>query len=135
MNLNVSQRRVVSALSKIALLAGIVFAVLIPLSINFGNKAKMIQRVERLSSSELFGDEGANIGAPTLLIIEDSKAFIGGPDSRNVYKVDENYLKTHKIYPVQQKTIKLVTIMLEIATCCALIFGSAGLWFAKKSKF
>ena len=134
MNLNVSQRRVVSALSKIALLAGIVFAVLIPLSINFGNKAKMIQRVERLSSSELFGDEGANIGAPTLLIIEDSNAFIGGPDSRNVYKVDENYLKTHKIYPVQQKTIKLVTIMLEIATCCALFLGSAGLWFAQKSK-
>lgn len=94
----------------------------------------MIQRVERLSSSELFGDEGANIGAPTLLIIEDSNAFIGGPDSRNVYKVDENYLKTHKIYPVQQKTIKLVTIMLELATCCALVFGSAGLWFAHKSK-
>ena len=134
MSLKVSRRKVLSALSIVVLLVGVVFAVLIPLSITFGNKAKMIQRVERLSSSELFGDEGANIGAATLLIIEDSNAFIGGPDSRNVYKVDENYLKTHNIYPVQQKTIKLVTIMLEIATCCALFLGSAGLWFAKKSK-
>ena len=135
MSSNVSRRKVISAISIVLLLFGVVFAVLIPLSITFGNKAKMIQRVERLSSSELFGDEGANIGAPTLLIIEDSNAFIGGPDARNVYKVDENYLKTHKIYPVQQKTIKLVTIMLEIATCCALFLGSAGLWFAQKSKF
>ncbi len=99
------------------------FVATFPLQSSYHDKAKLIQRIEKSSSADLFGDEGTPIGEPTELIIEDPKAFIGGPDAKGVYQVDEGYLKAHEIYPRQLKTIDFVVGILRIAFGAAAGFG------------
>ena len=99
----------------LTVLAGVVFVATFAVDSYFGGKAQLIQRVEKSDSSDLFGDSGTPIGSPAMLIIEDPKAFL--PEEKDGAKqVDEKYLKDHKIYPLQLKTIQMFTGYSRIAS-------------------
>jgi len=103
-----------------------------PVQSSYRGKAKMIQRIEKSDSSELFGDEGTPIGAPTLMIINDEKAFIGQPDDSSLYKVDEAYLTKNQIHPLQLKTVDFLASNSRVGFGIAgLIFGFIG-WRMKR---
>ena len=94
-----------------------------PIKSSFHSKARLIQRVQKTASGDLFGDEGTPIGAPTLSIIEDEKAYSEPADATGLYKVDEGYLTEHKIHPLQLKTVDFLVASFQIG------FAGAGLLF------
>lgn len=119
-------------LSVISLLG---FVATFPIQSSYHGKAKLIQRIEKSSSADLFGDEGTPIGEPTELIIEDPKAFIGGPDPKGVYQVDEGYLKAHDIYPRQLKTIDFFAGACRVGFALAAVVGGLLTYFiGRRSK-
>ncbi len=119
----------------LAVLSVLGFVATFPFQSVYAGKAKMIQRIERSASADMFGDEGTPIGQPTMLIIEDPKAFIGGPDEKGVYKVDEGYLKANSIYPRQLKTIDFVASMARIGFgIAAVVLGLLSWQLKAKSK-
>lgn len=89
-----------------AILSAFGFLATFPVQSRYQSKAKMIQRIQKSASTDLFGDEGIPIGAPMMTIIEDEKAYIGGADAAGKYKVDESYLTAHNIHPLQLKTVE-----------------------------
>lgn len=98
---------------------------------DYRSKAKMIQRVEKSSSGELFGDEPTPIGSPSLLIVEDPKAFAGEPVN-GIYKVDEGYLKSKNIYPRQMKTVEFVLGNVRIGAFIGALICGGFLFFRRK---
>ncbi|MBS1700888.1 MAG: hypothetical protein JST12_04445 [Armatimonadetes bacterium] len=104
----------------IAILCALGFLATFAVQSSYHGKAKLIQRIEKSASADLFGDAGTPIGEPAEYVIEDPKAFIGGPDDKGVYQVDEGYLKAHQIYPTQLKTIDFFTGAFRVG------FGMAG---------
>jgi uncharacterized membrane protein YciS (DUF1049 family) len=108
----------------VAILCVLGFIATFPIQSNFHGKAKLIQRIEKSAGSELFGDEGTPIGDPMMLIVEDPKAFVGEPDAKGVYKVDESYLKQNNIYPTQLKSIDFFAQCFKIGfAVAALVSG------------
>ena len=111
------------------------FGITIPIRLSYLNKAKMIQRIQKSTSADLFGDEGIPIGQATMLVIDDPKAFIGGPDANEVYKVDEGYLTEHKVYPLQLKTINFIMFWTKVLSLLGAMVGMVGLtWINQKAK-
>ena len=115
----------------VAVLSIIVLTATVPAYNSFAGKAKMIQRVQRNSSDSLFGEEGTTVGEPTMTIIEDPKAFIGEPVD-GVYKVDQGYLDSNKIYPTQLKTVQFWIESIRLGAGCVGLLGVVlGLWKRK----
>lgn len=98
---------------------------------DYRGKAKMIQRVEKSASGELFGDGSNPIGSPALLIVEDQGAFVGEPKD-GVYQVDEGYLKAKNIYPRQLKTVEFVLGNIRIVAFLGSLLCGVILFFRKK---
>lgn len=119
----------------LAALAVIAIVATFPIESGYSSKAKMIQRIEKNASASLFGDEGTPIGSPQLMIIDDQKAFIGGPDDKGVYQVDEKYLKDNNIPPLQLKTVSFVLGMSRLGVgAAALLFAVVGFFLYKKGQ-
>ncbi len=75
----------------------------------FASKAQVVQRVQPSSGAELFGDVGEKIGKPESIILNDPKAFLEGKSEDGFPMVNEAYLKEHKIYPLQLKSVEFVS--------------------------
>ena len=111
------------------------FGVSSPTRLYYENKAKMVQRIQKSTSADMFGDDGTPVGKPMKLIIDDPKAFLGGPDSDDVYKVDEGYLSEHKIHPLQLKTVDFITFWTRMLSLLGAFLGMVGLaWIGQKRK-
>jgi hypothetical protein len=115
----------------LAVLCAIAFVLTFPLQSTFRGKAKMIQRIEKSASGDMFGDEGTPIGVPMMQIIEDEKAFIGPADSSGTYKVDEHYLSEHKIHPLQLKTVDFLASISRLGFVLSTILLSIISWKIK----
>lgn len=106
-----------------------------PIHSSVRSKAKLIQRIEKSASADMFGDEGTPIGEPTEYIIDDQKAFLGGPDDKGVYKVDEGYLKQNNPHPLQAKTVDFFASAFRIGfAMAALLTGIIG-WRIRPRSF
>ncbi len=66
-------------------------------------KSILTQRVQVDSADKLFNDGPTAIGSPQKMIIEDPKAVVGTKDG--VRLVNDAYLQSHHIYPLQLKTV------------------------------
>lgn len=110
-----------------ALIQALGFIATFPLQASYHGKAKMVQRVQKTASSDMFGDEGTPIGEPMMTILDDEKAFMGPADASGTYKVDETYLTDHKIHPLQLKTIDFLASMARIGfVISTAVFGLVG---------
>lgn len=63
------------------------------------------------------------------MIIADSKAFLGKRAEEGAELVSEQYLKDHKVYPLQLKTVRYVAGLIRIASLVVLVLAAAGLLF------
>lgn len=107
----------------LAILSLLVLVATFPIHSNFASKAKLIQRIEKSSSADMFGDEGTPIGEPTQYVIDDPKAFIGEPKN-GVYQVDEGYLKQNNPHPLQLKTVDFFSSITQaVSGIAVVIFG------------
>ena len=116
----------------VAIFSVLGFIATYPLQSRYHVKAKLIQRIQKTASGEMFGDDGTPIGAPTVEIIEDEKAFVGAPEAKGNYKVDENYLTEHKIHPLQIKTVDFFASCARIGFVIAGTVGGLFAWRLKQ---
>jgi hypothetical protein len=100
---------------------------------DYRGKSKMIQRVQKSTSGELFGDGPTMIGSPMPMIIEDQAAFVGEPQN-GIYQVDEDYLKAKNIYPRQLKTVEFVLGNIRLAAFLSSLLCGAILFFRNKKR-
>lgn len=117
--------KILKWLSLIAFIgAVIVFAASFLVYSSFASRAQMIQRINyNEANAELLGEPGDLIGSPTLMIIEDPKAFVKGKAPEGAKLVDDNYLKAKKIYPLQLKTVGFVTYWARLVSGAVAVAG------------
>ena len=93
----------------------------------YQRKAQLIQRVEfDTTSAALLGEVGPMVGSPQMMIIEDPKAFIGGNGPMGSLLVNDLYLKSHQIYPLQLQTIAFVLRLTRQISLAMFAFASLG---------
>lgn len=112
----------------LAILSLIGFIATFPVQSSYQGKAKLIQRIEKSASADMFGDEGTPIGQPTEYIIDDPKAFLGGPDDKGIYKVDEGYLKQNNPHPLQLKSVDFLANIFRIGFGIAAVLAGLITW-------
>jgi hypothetical protein len=120
-------------LRKIVRVAGIVVTVLCLVGLatapsirdSYKSRAVLTQRVQiDQAGATLFGDGTTPIGSPQLMIIDDPKAIVGQPKSKDgPRQVDDAYLKTHGIYPLQLKTVDYTLHLAQITLIAGVIVG------------
>ncbi len=94
----------------------------------YASQAKLVQRVlVDQAAFELFGETGTPIGGPELMIITDSKAFVGKKTAEGAEIVSEQYLRDHKVYPLQLKTVRYVAGLVRIASLVGLVLAAGAL--------
>lgn len=102
---------------------------------SYASQAKLVQRVlVDQAAFELFGETGTPIGEPELMIITDSKAFLGKKTDEGAEIVSEQYLKDHNVYPLQLKTVRYVAGLIRIASLVVLVLAAAGLLFVARKR-
>lgn len=124
---------------KALFIASIVVAVLslaiavctIPVESRYASRAKSVQRVLKNDADALFGESGTPVGSPQELIIDDPKAFTGG-EEKGVAIVDESYLTSHKIYPLQLKTVRYVAGMTRLGAFIGLLVSLIAAWLLQR---
>jgi len=88
-------------------------------------RAVLTQRVQvDAAADKLFGEGPTPIGSPQLMIIDDPKAIVG--TKNGVREVDDAYLASHHIYPLQLKTIDFTVENTRLALVIGVLVG----WFA-----
>jgi len=107
----------------VVVLAILTLGISFPVRSSYASKAKLIQRVEKSTGDDLFGDNGTVIGSPQMLIIEDEKAFLGPVKPGEPLSVDEKYLKDHNVYPLQLKTVDFFINYIRLSTGMSLIIA------------
>jgi hypothetical protein len=90
---------------------------------SFASRAVLAQRVERDETAELFGDAGTPIGSPQRLIIDDEGAFLPGEGEGGARLVSEKYLTEKGIYPLQLKTVSLISGIAKWGSGAGLLVG------------
>lgn len=99
----------------------------------YSTQAALIQRVTVADPdlAALTGDATNPIGEPQMLIISDPKAFVAGTGPRNSRLVDDDYLKSNGIYPLQLKTVHFVANSVALGAAIVSIVGIGLLLFVK----
>lgn len=119
----------------LAILAAVAGIATVPVERSYERKAVNIQRVERDASADLFGDVGTLIGSPQKLIIEDPKAFLEGKSPEGARYVSESYLREHKIYPLQLKTVSITASLVRTGAFWVFLAGVLSYaWFERKRR-
>lgn len=82
------------------------------------SKAQLTQRMTPYDAdtAALTGDIGTPVGEPQPMIIDDERAFLKDKGENGVRLVDDNYLKSKGIYPLQVKTVDFVAGLVKIGT-------------------
>lgn len=98
---------------------------------NLESKATLIQRIKTYDSAtaELLGEVGTPIGSPQLMIITDPKAFLPGKGEGGERFVDDEYLKSNGIYPLQAKTVSYVGGFVKLGLLGMAALMSLAAWF------
>jgi len=97
----------------------------------YAAKAQTVQRVKvDKAAGDLFGDAAAHtpVGSPQELIIEDPKAFVEGEGEGGAKLVDEDYLQSNNIYPLQLKTVRYVAELSRFAIVGMAALGAFLIW-------
>jgi hypothetical protein len=118
-----------SKLRKFVKGAGVAIAALCALGIvtlpmvtaSYKAKAVLTQRVQVDAADKLFGDGPTEIGSPQLMIIDDPKAIVGTKDG--VRQVNDAYLTSHHIYPLQLKTVDFTVENARLGLVIGLVIG------------
>lgn len=98
--------KIILRLSQIGILLAILaFIATFPVRANYAGRAQLSVRIERNNSDSLFGSAGTPLGDAQLYIVDDPKAYLEGEGMNKSKLLDENYLKAHKIYPLQLQTV------------------------------
>ncbi len=97
----------------------------------YAGRAKLIQRVEKNSGADLFGESGTPIGSPQRYIIDDPKAFTGKKTADGAEEVDEKYLRDNKIYPLQLQTIRFVAKQTQLIAGGLFLVSLAGYFWSR----
>ena len=99
------------------------------------SKARMIQRIKPYDADTqtLTGDPGSPVGEPQLMVIDDDKAFLKGPDEGGAMLVNDDYLKSKHIYPLQVKTINFVANLIRRGAFAFALVGLALTLWCKKA--
>jgi hypothetical protein len=114
-------------LVSVATLSLITFGATFLVERTYQRKAQLIQRVEYDSASAaLLGEVGPMVGSPQMMIIEDPKAFIGGNGPMGSLLVNDLYLKSHQIYPLQLQTVGFALRLTRQISLAMFAFASLG---------
>ncbi|MBV6491490.1 MAG: hypothetical protein CNCCGFBP_02092 [Fimbriimonadaceae bacterium] len=98
---------------------------------NLESKATLTQRIKPYDSAtaELLGEIGTPIGDPQLMIITDPKAFLPGKGEQGQRFVNDEYLKSNGIYPLQVKTVAFVGGIVKLGLLGMAAVMSIAAWF------
>ncbi|GIK32523.1 MAG: hypothetical protein HND43_02775 [Armatimonadetes bacterium] len=104
---------------------------------NLESKAALTQRIKPYDSAtaELLGEVGTPIGDPQLMIITDPKAFLSGKGEQGQRFVNDEYLKSNGIYPLQVKTVAFVGGIVKLGLLgMAAVMSLAAWFFGRRAK-
>ena len=93
---------------------------------SYKSQAVLTQRVQiDKAGASLFGDGTTPIGSPQLMIIDDPKAIVAPSGSdKGVRQVDDAYMKSHDIYPLQLKTVDFFVHWAQLGFIAATVVGA-----------
>lgn len=101
--------------------------------------AQLVQLVQpdEIGVASLFADSsaapGTPIGSPQTMIISDPNAFIFGVGSSGEKYVNDVYLKTNNIYPLQVKTVNFLRDLIAwIAGVGAVLMSTVRWWLIRR---
>ncbi len=94
--------------------------------VTYKDRAVLTQRVQiDKAGASLFGDGTTPIGSPQLMIIDDPKAIVAQTGSeKQPRQVDDAYLKSHDIYPLQLKTVDFFVHWAQLGFIAATVVGA-----------
>nr|WP_255682714.1 hypothetical protein [Deinococcus sp. 6YEL10] len=104
----------------------------------WASQAQLVQlvRPEAAATASLFGDgpasPGTPIGQPQRLLIRAPAAFLPGEGPRGERFVSEPALRAAGQYPLQEKTVRLVTVLASAGLFGAAALLMAGSWWARR---
>jgi hypothetical protein len=98
------------------------------------SRAQLVQRITPYDkdTAALTGEPGDLIGEPQLMVIEDQAAFLPGTSEKGARLADDNYLRSHSVYPLQMKTVGFVAGLARLASAGFGLAGLALLLFARR---
>lgn len=98
------------------------------------SRSQLVQRITPYDkdTAALTGEPGDLIGEPQLMVIEDQAAFLPGASEKGTRLADDNYLKSHNVYPLQMKTVDFVGGIVRLASAGLTLGGLALLLFVKR---
>ena len=112
-------------LGVVAALSLITFATSFLVENSYAGKAQLVQRVEYDPASvSLLGEVGPMIGSPQKMIIDDPKAFVKGNGPRGSLLVNDLYLKSHQIYPLQLQTVSFLSSLIRQTSLAVFVFAA-----------
>ncbi|MBS1704762.1 MAG: hypothetical protein JST40_02730 [Armatimonadetes bacterium] len=131
------KRRTLNAVAALLALFLVGLVVVRVIERSYQNRAVFAQRVQLdRTADDLFGDKNSyiEIGGPEYFVVDDQRAFLDGITTRGARKLDDEYLREHKIYPLQMQSVRFVAKWVNIALG-ALAFVSIGilLWAANRT--
>ena len=93
---------------------------------SYKSRAVLTQRVQiDKAGASLFGDGTTLIGSPQLMIIDDPKAIVSQTGSeKQPRQVDDAYMKSHDIYPLQLKTVDFFVHWAQLGFIAATVVGA-----------
>ncbi|MXV20849.1 hypothetical protein [Deinococcus xianganensis] len=104
----------------------------------WASQAQLVQlvRPEAAATASLFGDgptsPGTPIGQPQRLLIRAPSAFLPGEGPRGERFVSEPALRAAGQYPLQEKTVRLVTLLASAGLLGAATLLMTGSWWARR---
>ena len=124
--------RFVSVVLVIVSIVGLIGSLVVPNG--YRDRAVYAQIIQVNAADALMGEAGTKIGSPKKLIIDDPKAFLPG-EMDGAKLGSQNYLDTHKIYPLQLQTVEAVgSIATGVSIAAAIVFGLVALFATRRLK-
>ncbi len=85
-------------------------------------------------TAALLGEIGIPVGSPQLVILRDENAFLPGKTESGAALVDAGYLKEHKLYPLQLKTVRFVAFPAQILFGLLTLVSGWTAWRSRKTR-
>ena len=118
-----------------AILAALLLAVTLAVSVWLQSRAELVQRVtpHDEATATLLDEVGTLVGREDRYIILDRGAFLGETTVRDAQYVSEPYLKENNVYPLQLKTVTFFrNLIVAVSLGAFVLFG--GVWLGLRRR-
>lgn len=120
----------------IAAVSVVTFVASFPIRASFADRAKLTQRIRVTEGDELFAEQGkpagTPVGTPQQIILDDPTAYLPGSGEGGARLLDERYLESHMLNPLQLQTVDFYVRYGRYAAAGGAALGALIIWLARR---